>query len=189
MVLIELAHALPTHATGLATCQLLASFHPIQNIRDTTQAIYGSGAVRAALVVGMLAVVVPAGAAAWREGSASRKRAGGIPSTAFLPLLGCIVFDIIGDASYVAGPGLGQFGDLFWGPASAFLLLQVFGSEIIALIQLLKEVLPLPLDFLPIATATWLLKYGFPESKLTRAIGIKPSAWDRDDDEPGPLSR
>ena len=83
----------------------------------------------------------------------------------------CILLDLIG------APG-GDLDDLAWAPFSAFLLLRLFGSDVMAGLQFTKEALPFT-DVIPVATLSWLLKYGFPGSELSRTLGI--SAADDDD--------
>ena len=61
--------------------------------------------------------------------------------------------------------------DLVWAPVCFLLLREIFGSNTVAAIGALKEVLPFT-DVLPVASLAWLLRYGFPDSSWSRALGI-----------------
>jgi len=72
-------------------------------------------------------------------------------------LLICIVMDIIGYATY-AIPVLGEVGDLFWAPVSAFIFYKLFGGwrgAVGGIFNFLEELSP-GLDFIPSFTLMWL---------------------------------
>lgn len=82
-------------------------------------------------------------------------------------LLLCILFDLIGYASY-ALPFLGEFGDIIWAPISAFAFFKLFGGwkgAIGGVLNFIEELFP-GLDFIPSFTIMWLLKtYSKTEAK------------------------
>lgn len=72
-------------------------------------------------------------------------------------LLFCIVMDAIGYATY-AIPVLGELGDIFWAPLSAFIFFRTFGGwkgAFGGLFNFVEEILP-GMDFIPTFTITWL---------------------------------
>jgi hypothetical protein len=72
-------------------------------------------------------------------------------------LLLCIVMDIIGYATYTV-PILGEIGDLFWAPVSAFIFFKTFGGWRGAaggVFNFFEELLP-GTDFIPSFTLMWL---------------------------------
>jgi hypothetical protein len=85
----------------------------------------------------------------------------------------CIFLDLIGDSSYLL-PGLGETEDLIWAPISALVLSAALGSTQVGAIDLVKEALPFT-DALPVATLAWALKNVYPESGLTKLLGLSPN--------------
>ena len=63
---------------------------------------------------------------------------------------------------------------LAWAPMSAFLLQQLFGSNILTTVDFFKEALPFT-DIIPIAVLAWFLKYVWPDSPLSNTLGIGSS--------------
>lgn len=110
-----------------------------------------------------------------------------IPSSAWGTLLVCIFIDLIGDSSFVI-PGVGELEDAVWAPISAFLLSNLFGSNILTTLDFMKEALP-GTDILPVAVTAWTLKYLFPESPVSKLLGIKtdlvriPTVFSKKDDD------
>ena len=60
-----------------------------------------------------------------------------------------------------------------WAPLSAYLLKQILGSNSVASIDFIKEILP-GTDLIPVASIAWLLKNVYPQSPLTRLLGLEP---------------
>lgn len=85
-------------------------------------------------------------------------------------LLICIGIDLLGDASF-AIPGVGEVEDVAWAPLSAFLLQQLFGSNIVSGFEFAKEILP-GTDIIPVATLAWLLENVFVDSGISRALRL-----------------
>jgi hypothetical protein len=99
-------------------------------------------------------------------------KAAEVPLVQWLKLIPCLLIDLGGDASYLL-PFIGDVGDLTWAPTSALLLKQLFGSNAIAGVDFVKEVLPLT-DILPVATIAWALETFASDSAPAKALGIKP---------------
>jgi hypothetical protein len=165
----------------VATSQLVASSNPVHSIPTAVQALVNAdSAVKLSLGGILLVLLLGAGVNAWRAGGVARARAGGIPSSAFPLLLLCIAIDIVSDASYLAAtPRIGFLQDLVWGPVSALALTQAFGSKVIGGTQLVKELASL--DFLPVATVAWLLRWAFPGSNASKDLGITHNVTTRGD--------
>ena len=75
-------------------------------------------------------------------------------------LLLCLVFDLIGYASY-AVPVFGEFFDLLWAPVSAIIFWKLFGFRkgfFGGVFSFIEELSP-GLDFIPTFTINWLLLY------------------------------
>lgn len=93
-----------------------------------------------------------------------------ISGEAWLQLLFCLALDFGGDLSFTL-PGVGEVEDLAWAPLSAFLLKAIFGSNSLATIDFVKEILP-GTDIIPVASLAWLLQNYYPESFLTKSLGL-----------------
>lgn len=104
-----------------------------------------------------------------REKLASQKSVT-IPGDAWAKLLACVVIDLIGDTSF-AIPGIGEAEDVAWSPISAFAVKALFGSNVIAGLDFVKEILP-GTDFIPVACLAWSLTYLFPGNPVAAAIGL-----------------
>lgn len=81
--------------------------------------------------------------------------------TGNVSLLFCIVMDLLGYATY-AIPVLGELGDIFWAPVSAFIFWRTFGSwkgALGGMFNFVEEILP-GLDFIPSFTIMWFLQGG-----------------------------
>ena len=73
-----------------------------------------------------------------------------------------IVFDAIGYTSFLI-PGVGEFADIVWAPASAWLMTKLYKGKtgkIAAAVTFIEEVLP-GLDIIPTFTLMWLYTYVF----------------------------
>ena len=97
----------------------------------------------------------------------------GLPSEAYIKLAICIIIDLLGDASFVL-PGVGELEDLAWAPISAYALRFMFGSNIIAGLDFVKELLPAT-DVIPVATMAWFLTFVAPPNPLSDALSINVS--------------
>jgi len=74
-------------------------------------------------------------------------------------LLLCIVFDLIGYASYSV-PFLGEFADIIWAPLSGLIFYQLFGGwkgAMGGVFSFIEELMP-GTDFIPSFTIMWLLR-------------------------------
>jgi hypothetical protein len=96
-----------------------------------------------------------------------------IPLSAWFTLAACIVIDGIGDSSFLL-PGIGEIEDVVWAPLSAYILSALFGSNVVAGIDFMKEILP-GSDIIPVAITAWIIKYKFPKSPVASALGLKPA--------------
>ena len=79
--------------------------------------------------------------------------------TGNVSLLFCILMDLVGYATY-AVPVLGELGDIFWAPISAFIFWRTFGSwkgALGGMFNFVEELLP-GLDFIPSFTIMWFLQ-------------------------------
>jgi len=74
-------------------------------------------------------------------------------------LLASIIIDLIGDGSLLV-PGLGDASDFLWAPVSALLVRLLYGSNVLAAVNLLEELLPFT-DVIPTATIAFLLEFFF----------------------------
>ena len=74
-------------------------------------------------------------------------------------LLISILIDLIGDGSLLV-PGLGGASDFIWAPVSALLVRLLYGSNVLAAVNLLEELLPFT-DVIPTATIAFLLEFFF----------------------------
>lgn len=70
-----------------------------------------------------------------------------------------ILIDLVGDGSLLV-PGAGDASDLLWAPLSAILVRLIYGSNTLALVNLIEELLPFT-DAIPTATIAFLLDYFF----------------------------
>ncbi len=93
-----------------------------------------------------------------------------IPLSAYFTLFLCIIIDLIGDSSF-ALPGIGEIEDTLWAPASAYVLSNIFNSNVITTLEFVKEILP-GTDILPVAVLAWIIKYKFPYSNVAQALGL-----------------
>ena len=74
-----------------------------------------------------------------------------------ISLFFCVLMDMIGYATY-AIPVLGELGDLFWAPVSAFIFFRMFGGwrgAMGSIFNFIEEILP-GTDFIPSFTLMWL---------------------------------
>lgn len=77
-----------------------------------------------------------------------------------------ILFDAVGFASFLI-PGIGEFGDVVWAPASAWLMTKLYkgkAGKIAAVISFIEEAMP-GLDVIPTFTLMWLYTYVFSSEK------------------------
>ncbi|PKH51995.1 hypothetical protein CXF68_15430 [Tenacibaculum sp. Bg11-29] len=77
-----------------------------------------------------------------------------------------LLFDAMGLASY-AIPGVGEFFDVIWAPAAAYLMTKMYKGnkgKIAAAITFIEEAMP-GLDIVPTFTLMWLYTHVFTSSK------------------------
>ncbi|WP_299839248.1 hypothetical protein [uncultured Tenacibaculum sp.] len=77
-----------------------------------------------------------------------------------------IFFDLVGYASFII-PFLGEVIDIFWAPASAYILTKMYKGnkgKIAGAISFIEEILP-GLDIIPTFTLMWLYTYVFTAKK------------------------
>ncbi len=73
-----------------------------------------------------------------------------------------ILFDAVGYVSFLI-PGIGEFTDIVWAPASAFLMTKLYkgkSGKIAAAVSFIEEAMP-GLDIIPTFTLMWLYTYVF----------------------------
>ncbi|WP_375238164.1 hypothetical protein [Aurantibacter sp.] len=71
-----------------------------------------------------------------------------------------LIFDALGYASFII-PGIGEFADVIWAPASAFLMMKLYkgtSGKVGAAISFIEEALP-GLDVIPTFTIMWFYTY------------------------------
>jgi len=95
--------------------------------------------------------------------------------SSFGKLLASIGIDALGNATYVV-PGVGEYGDAVFAPASAVMLKMMYNANGIALINLAEELCPFT-DIIPTATIAWFLQHCAPNSPISRAVGIN-NTWE-----------
>ena len=74
-------------------------------------------------------------------------------------LLG-LLFDAVGYASFIV-PGIGEFSDVIWAPASAWLMTKLYkgkAGKIAGIISFVEEALP-GFDVIPTFTLMWVYTY------------------------------
>lgn len=88
----------------------------------------------------------------------------------FGKLIVSIGLDMMGNATYLF-PGVGEYGDAVFAPASAVMLKMMYNANGIALVGLCEELLPFT-DIIPTATMAWFLQHCAPDHPFTRGVGI-----------------
>lgn len=104
-----------------------------------------------------------------------------LPPEAWTKLVACLVIDGLGDSSFLL-PGLGELSDVAYAPLSAWLLGQLFQSNAVSSIAFWEEALPIT-DALPTATLAWVLQHFFPNSFLSKRLGLQPPPPSRVDEK------
>ncbi|MCB0447617.1 MAG: hypothetical protein KDD03_08915 [Gelidibacter sp.] len=82
-----------------------------------------------------------------------------------------IVFDALGYISFII-PGIGEFADIVWAPASAWLMTKMYkgkSGKVAAVITFIEEALP-GFDIIPSFTLMWLYTYVFSNEEKTIQI-------------------
>ncbi|UGU16369.1 hypothetical protein LS482_00530 [Sinomicrobium kalidii] len=85
-----------------------------------------------------------------------------------------LLFDAIGYVSYIF-PGFGEFTDILWAPASAWLVSRMYKGQtgkVAAVVSLVEELAP-GLDVIPTFTLTWFYVYVFEKRKNIEAESEK----------------
>ena len=78
----------------------------------------------------------------------------------YLMLIFSLLFDALGYVSFLI-PGLGDFSDIAWAPAAAFIMTKLYkgkAGKIGAAVAFIEEALP-GLDIIPTFTIMWLYTY------------------------------
>ncbi|WP_026755912.1 hypothetical protein [Sediminibacter sp. Hel_I_10] len=73
-----------------------------------------------------------------------------------------ILFDALGFVTFFI-PGIGEFADVIWAPASAYLMTKLYKgrpSKVAAVVSFVEEILPFT-DVIPTFTLMWLYTYKF----------------------------
>lgn len=84
-----------------------------------------------------------------------------------------LLFDALGYASYII-PGVGEFSDVIWAPASAFLMTKMYKGnkgKIAAAVAFIEEAMP-GLDVIPTFTLMWLYTYVFAAKESKKTIEV-----------------
>ncbi|TYP98728.1 hypothetical protein C7447_10243 [Tenacibaculum adriaticum] len=84
-----------------------------------------------------------------------------------------LVFDAIGYISFIV-PGVGEFLDLVWAPASAYLMTKMYKGKkgkIAAAVSFIEEIAP-GLDVIPTFTIMWLYTYVFSTRTVEKTIDV-----------------
>lgn len=82
-----------------------------------------------------------------------------------------LLFDVLGLVSY-AIPGVGEFFDVVWAPASAYLMTKMYKGnkgKIAAAVSFVEEAMP-GLDVVPTFTLMWLFTYVFTKKEKSETI-------------------
>lgn len=75
-------------------------------------------------------------------------------------LAASILFDAVGYASFII-PGIGEFTDVIWAPASAYLMTKLYkgkAGKVGAVVSFIEEAMP-GLDVIPTFTLMWIYTY------------------------------
>lgn len=87
-------------------------------------------------------------------------------TTKYIKLAGSILLDAVGYVTFLI-PGVGEFGDVIWAPASAYIMTKMYKgkkSRIAATISFVEEALPFT-DVIPTFTLMWFYVYVFSAEK------------------------
>lgn len=77
-------------------------------------------------------------------------------------LAASIIFDAVGFSSFIV-PGIGEFTDVIWAPASAYIMTKLYkgnAGKVGAAVSFIEEAMP-GLDIIPTFTLMWLYTYVF----------------------------
>lgn len=92
----------------------------------------------------------------------------------YIKLLLGLLFDAFGYVTFII-PGVGEFGDVLWAPASAWLMTKLYKGrtgKIAAVFSFIEEALP-GFDVIPTFTLMWLYTYVFKSAEEDTTIDIK----------------
>lgn len=84
-----------------------------------------------------------------------------------------ILLDAVGYASFII-PGVGEFTDIVWAPASAYLMTKLYKGQkgkIAGVVSFVEEAVP-GLDVIPTFTLMWLYSYVFEKSEKEKSDTI-----------------
>lgn len=89
-------------------------------------------------------------------------------------LFASLLLDAVGYLSFLI-PGLGEFIDLFWAPASAYIMTKMYKGnkgKIGGAISFLEEIMP-GMDVIPTFTLMWMYTYVFEAEKEASEVEVK----------------
>ncbi|WP_369049022.1 hypothetical protein [Tenacibaculum sp. UWU-22] len=89
----------------------------------------------------------------------------------YTKLMLSLFFDAIGYVSFII-PGLGEFLDIAWAPASAYIMTKMYKGnkgKIAAAVSFIEEALP-GLDVIPTFTLMWLYTYVLSSKEVKQTI-------------------
>ncbi|MEM6515076.1 MAG: hypothetical protein AAF688_02755 [Bacteroidota bacterium] len=85
-----------------------------------------------------------------------------------------MVFDILGSITFFI-PGVGEFADIIWAPASAYLMGKMYkgkSGKIASIIAFIEEALPFT-DIIPTFTLMWIYTYVYsPETSEKSNVSV-----------------
>ncbi|WGD34621.1 hypothetical protein [Olleya sp. YS] len=85
-----------------------------------------------------------------------------------------LLFDALGYVSFII-PGIGEFADIVWAPASAWLMTKLYKGrtgKIAAIFTFIEEALP-GLDVIPSFTVMWFYIYVLSNTSKEKTIEVK----------------
>eukprot|EP00746_Dinoflagellata_sp_MGD_P062282 gnl/MRDRNA2_/MRDRNA2_262211_c0_seq1.p1 gnl/MRDRNA2_/MRDRNA2_262211_c0~~gnl/MRDRNA2_/MRDRNA2_262211_c0_seq1.p1 ORF type:complete len:187 (+),score=23.87 gnl/MRDRNA2_/MRDRNA2_262211_c0_seq1:74-634(+) len=105
------------------------------------------------------------------KGSASEDPHSQFKYRALAKLTVCLSLDLFGDVTLLVLFPLSELVDVFYALPYACALKTLFGSNSLAVVGFVKELLPLA-DVIPAATLGWCLEVMFPKGALARLFGL-----------------
>lgn len=159
---------------------IILAFNFIQDTRDFVQAFLSSLPLKI-LLASLGALLSGAAVAPFKKAIESGRQNRDAGSTIdFTVLSVCVAIDLIGDTSFLL-PGVGEVEDLIWAPLSSLIVFRIFGSETLATVNFVKELLPVS-DILPLATIAWLLENIYSDSDIAKLLALDRNHRDIDSD-------
>lgn len=94
----------------------------------------------------------------------------GTPTIDLQKLVFCLAIDILGTSSEFL-PIVGELTDVIYAPLAATLLRNLYGSNVVFLLEFAEEILPFT-DIIPLATICWVVDTLAPSSGLAKLLGL-----------------